>query len=94
MTVDLVGDLDASVPEPPGDLGDRDAAGQGGGGVAVPQRVRDELRRQPRLGGRALEVLLVGAAGHVLVPAPLEQVPVLGGAVVRDVLVDGVPLEY
>ena len=49
VIVDLVGDLDAPVAEPPGDLGDRDAVGQGGGGVAVPQRVRDELRRQPRL---------------------------------------------
>ena len=60
----------------------------GGRGVAVPQRVRDELRRQPGLPGGALKVLLIGAAGHVFVPASLEQVPVLGGAVVRDVLVD------
>src|ERR1700678_4357983 len=51
---------------------DRDAVGQGGGGVAMPQRVRDELRRQPGPPGGALEVLLVGAAGHVLVPASLE----------------------
>ena len=54
----------------------------------MPQRVRDELRRQPRLGGGALEVLLVGAAGHVLVPASLEQVSALGAAVVYGVLVD------
>ena len=54
----------------------------------MPQRVRDELRRQPGLPGGALEVLVVGAAGHVLVPAPPEQVPVLGGPVAGDVLVD------
>jgi hypothetical protein len=59
VAVDLVGDLDALVPEPPGDLGDRDAAGQGGGGIAVAQGVRDELWRQPGFGGGALEVLLM-----------------------------------
>src|SRR5579862_8884193 len=36
VAVYLVGDLDALVPEPAGDLGDRDALGQGGGCVAVP----------------------------------------------------------
>jgi hypothetical protein len=38
VAVDLVGNLDALVPEPAGHLGDRDAVGQGGGGVEVPQR--------------------------------------------------------
>ena len=46
MPVDPVGDLDALVAEPPGDLRDRDAVGQGVGCVAVPQGVRDELLRQ------------------------------------------------
>jgi hypothetical protein len=38
VTVDLVGDLNALVAEPAGDLGDRDALGQRGGGVQVAQR--------------------------------------------------------
>jgi len=37
VAVDLVGDLDALVAEPAGHLGDRDAFGQGGGGVEVAQ---------------------------------------------------------
>jgi len=37
VAVDLVGDLDAVVAEPAGDLGDRDAFGQRGGGVQVAQ---------------------------------------------------------
>jgi hypothetical protein len=56
VAVDPVGDLDALVAEPAGDLGDRDTLGQGGGGVAVAQRVRDELRRRSRLLGGAGEV--------------------------------------
>ncbi len=76
VAVDLVGDLDAVVAEPAGDLGDRDAFGQGGGGIQVAQRVRYELRRQARSGGGPLEVLLVAAADDELVLAALEQVPV------------------
>ena len=56
VAVGLVGDLNALMAEPARHLGDRDALRQRGGGVQVAQRVRDELRRQPRLGGRALEV--------------------------------------
>jgi hypothetical protein len=37
VAVDLMGDLDALVAEPARDLGDRNALGQGGGGVEVAQ---------------------------------------------------------
>ena len=88
VPVDLVGDFDASVAEPAGDLGDGDVLGEGGGCVAVAQRVRGEFRGQPGSDGGPVEILLVGAAGDELVPAALEQVPVWGGAMVGDVLVD------
>jgi hypothetical protein len=39
VAVDLVGDLDAVVAEPAGYLGDRDALGEGGGGVEVAEGV-------------------------------------------------------
>ena len=73
MAVDLMGDLDALVPEPARDLGDRDTSGQGDGRVTVAQRVRDELRRQPGPCGGAAKVLLVSAADHELVLAALER---------------------
>ena len=69
MSIDLVRDLDALVPEPAGDLGDRDALGKGDGRVAVAERVRDELPRQSCLYGGAGEVFLVGTTDYVLVPA-------------------------
>jgi hypothetical protein len=72
VAVDPVGDLDALVAEPAGDLGDRNALGQRGRGVEVAQRVRGELRRQPRLRSEALEVLLVAAAHDQLVLPALE----------------------
>jgi hypothetical protein len=50
--------------------------------------VGDELRRQPCPGGGPLEVFLVAAADDQLVPAALEQVPLGGGALLGDVLVD------
>src|SRR5260370_25800094 len=88
VTVDLVGDLDALVAEPAGHLGDRDALGQGGGGIEVAQGMRDELQRQAGPGCGALEVFLVTAAHDQLVLSALEQVPVGRGAVPGDVLVD------
>src|ERR1700685_2278631 len=84
----LVGDLDALVAEPTGNVGDGDALGQGVGGVVAAQRVGDELRGQPDPGSGALEVFLVGAADDELVLAALEQVPVAGGAVIGGVLAD------
>src|SRR5689334_12965781 len=55
VAVDLVGDLDAGMAEPAGDLGDRDALGQRDRGVQVAQGVRDELRREPGPGSGPLE---------------------------------------
>jgi hypothetical protein len=77
VAVDLVGDLDALVAEPAGDLGDRDTLGQRGGGVEVAQRVRDELRRQPRPRSSPLEVLLVAAATTSLYFRPRNRWPSL-----------------
>jgi hypothetical protein len=62
VAVDLMSDLDALMPEPPGYLGDGDALGEGNRGAQVAQRVRDELWRQPCFRGGALEVFLVTAA--------------------------------
>ena len=50
--------------------------------------MRDELRREPRFRSGPLEVILVAAADDQLVLAALKQVPVSGGAVLGDVLVD------
>src|SRR5690242_6893739 len=76
VAVDLVGDLNAGVAEPAGDRGDRDAFGQRGRGIQVAERVRDELWRQPGLGGGALEIFLIATADDELVLPSLEEVAV------------------
>jgi hypothetical protein len=89
VAVDLVGALDAVMAEPARDVSDGDVLGQCGGGVEVAEGVGDEVGGEPGPSGGALEGLLVGAAGDELVLTALEQVPVGGGAVAGDVLVDG-----
>lgn len=54
----------------------------------MPQRVRDELGRQPGCRGSARKVLLVGAAGDQRVPPASVQVAIFAGAVIGKVLAD------